>query len=262
MNVEEESYWFQRSHARWLLHGDLNTSYFHKIANGRKRKNMVHSLDDNGVAVEGTDNLLKLATEYYKNLFGPAPGNMFKLSPSLWDPTEVLDEADNADLTRPFSVDEVKHALFSMDTNRAPGPDNIPTEFYQHCSEVVKSDIMCIFERFHAGSLDVQRLNYGIITLLPKVVEASKIQQFCPICLLRYIYKLITKSLTTRLEPYAKKLFSIQQNAFIKNRNIMDGIFSLHEIMHHTHVKKQTGSILKLDFEKAYDKVNWDFLIC
>jgi hypothetical protein len=41
----------------------------------------------------------------------------------------------------------------------------------------------------------------------------------------------------------------------------MDGICSLHEIMHHVHIKKQVGIILKLDFEKAYDKVNWDFLL-
>ena len=56
------------------------------------------------------------------------------------------------------------------------------------------------------------------------------------------------------------KLFNVQQNAFIKDRNIMDGVLSLHYIIYHTHVKKQTGLILKLDFEKAYDKVNWDFL--
>jgi 2'-5' RNA ligase len=38
IHVDEESYWHQRSHARWLLQGVQNTSYFHKIANGRKRK--------------------------------------------------------------------------------------------------------------------------------------------------------------------------------------------------------------------------------
>ena len=64
MNTEEENYWFQRSHARWLLHGDLNTSYFHKIANGRKRKNTLHYLDDNGVLVEGAGNVLNLAVSH------------------------------------------------------------------------------------------------------------------------------------------------------------------------------------------------------
>jgi hypothetical protein len=40
----------------------------------------------------------------------------------------------------------------------------------------------------------------------------------------------------------------------------MDGIMALHEILHDTRIKKKDGSVLKLDFEKAYDKLNWDFL--
>jgi hypothetical protein len=99
---------------------------------------------------------------------------------------------------------------------------------------------MNIFLKFHEGALDVQRLNYGIITLLPKMASNNIILQFRPICLLRCIHKLITKTLTIRLEPYASKLFSIQQNTFIKNRFLMNGIFSFREIMHHVHVKKQS----------------------
>ena len=62
-------------------------------------------------------------------------------------------------LTRPFSEEEVKIALFSMNSNRAPGPDNIPAEFYQHCWEIVKKDIMNLFLAFYEGRLDVHRLN-------------------------------------------------------------------------------------------------------
>uniref|UniRef100_A0A8I7B9N1 Reverse transcriptase domain-containing protein n=1 Tax=Hordeum vulgare subsp. vulgare TaxID=112509 RepID=A0A8I7B9N1_HORVV len=120
---------------------------------------------------------------------------------------------------------------------------------------------MLLFDWFHENNLDVERLNYGIITMLPKVAGADKMQQFKPICLLRCIYKLITKVLTIRLEPHVDVLFSRHQNAFIKNRDIMDGIMSLHEILHHTYAQKKKGIVLKLDFEKAYDKVNWEFLL-
>jgi hypothetical protein len=68
---QEELYWYERSHEKWLLQGDSNTSYFHKCANGRKIKNQIFSLENEGVVIEGDDDLLKHATDYYAELFGP-----------------------------------------------------------------------------------------------------------------------------------------------------------------------------------------------
>lgn len=120
---------------------------------------------------------------------------------------------------------------------------------------------MCLFEAFHNNTLDVARLNYGVITLIPKLNGSKKIQQYRPICLLRCPYKLITNVLDNRVAIFADKLISKHQNVFVKHRNIMDGILTLHEVLHHTHHKKKVGVVLKLDFEKAYDKINWDFLL-
>jgi hypothetical protein len=48
--------------------------------------------------------------------------------------------------------------------------------------------------------------------------------------------------------------------AFIPGRNIMEGVIVLHETLHEMHRKKQSGVILKIDFKKAYDKLNWNFI--
>ena len=135
--------------------------------------------------IEGTDNLLTHATSFYKELFGPARGNMFHLSPEACSEEEKLNEEDNVLLTSEFTEEEVRKALFGMGCNRAPGPDNIPAEFYKHCWDFVKNDIMRLFDAFHENALDVARLNYGVITLIPKMNGAKKIQQYRPICLLR-----------------------------------------------------------------------------
>jgi hypothetical protein len=82
--AKEELLWFQRSHEKWLLEGDPNTSYFHRVANGRKSKNTMFSLKDNEVIIEGTKNLLQHATSYYKNLFGPAARNLIPFDPNIW----------------------------------------------------------------------------------------------------------------------------------------------------------------------------------
>ena len=102
----------------------------------------------------------------------------------------------------------------------------------------------------------MRRLNYGILTLLPKIQDAAKIQQFRPICLLNCFYKWITKVLTIRLETLANRLILKTQAAYLKGRNIMNGVLALHEILHETKKGKVVGVVLTLDFEKAYDKVN------
>jgi hypothetical protein len=163
-------------------------------------------------------------------------------------------------LTAPFMEKEVKEAIFEMEHNKAPEPNGFLAEFYQRFWEVIKYDLMALFKEFHDGTLPLFYLNYGIITLLPKQKESTNIKQFWPICLLNLSFKIFTKVVVRRLTKMAVKIVSESQTAFIPERNIMEGIVSLHETLHELHRKKLNGVILKLDFEKTYDKVNWGFL--
>jgi hypothetical protein len=95
MMEEEELYWYRRSHENWLHKGDNNTKYFHRIANGRKRKNTILSFSSDNGAVEGNENLLRHATDYYKTLFGPGEGNTIPLDPNLWGDNEKVTIEDN-----------------------------------------------------------------------------------------------------------------------------------------------------------------------
>lgn len=174
---QEESYQISRCHENWLLKGDNNTSYFYKVANGRKRKNTVISLEDNGNFIEGDENLLKHTTEYYTNLFGPEEEHNIHINQSLWDECEKVSDLDNENLCRPFT-EQVKSALFQMEKHKVAGPDKISIEFYQTCQDIIKDDIMQLFTDFHNGKVDISRINYGVITLLPKVSDAVRIQRF------------------------------------------------------------------------------------
>jgi hypothetical protein len=83
---------------------------------------------------------------------------------------------DNQDLIKPFSKNEIKEALFQMEKNKVVGPDNVPVEFYQTCWEIIKKDIIEMFDDLHQGKLEVNRINDGTITLLAKVPDAKSIQ--------------------------------------------------------------------------------------
>jgi mannosylglycoprotein endo-beta-mannosidase len=169
---QEESYWHKRCHEEWLLKGDNNTKYFHKIANGRKRKNTIISLEKDGNIIEGDENLLNHATEYYANLFGPEEEHNIHIDSSLWAELAQVTDHDNPLLCSPFSESEIKEALFSMERNKVAGPYKIPIEFYQSCWGIVNDDIIQLFNDFYNKKVDISRLNYRIITLLPKVSDA------------------------------------------------------------------------------------------
>jgi hypothetical protein len=141
------------------------------------------------------------------------------LDPSLWSQDEKVTTEDNELLTKPFSVEEVKYALFHMECNKAVGPDKIPVEFFQTCWDITKDGVMEMFGDLYENKLEVCRVNYRVITLLPKIAEACKIQKFRPICLLNCLYKWITKVLTIRLIPIAAKLICDEQTASSKEES-------------------------------------------
>jgi hypothetical protein len=153
-------------------------------------------------------------------------------------------------------MEEVKSVVDQMEKNKAAGPDGIPIEFYQVCWEIIKFDIMAVFDDLFDHKIDLARINYGIITLIPKGEEADRIQKFRPICLLQVLFKIFTKTLTVRAAPVMVKLLAQCQTPFIKGRYITDGVMLLQEVLGESKFRKQQGVVLKIDFEKAYDKVN------
>jgi hypothetical protein len=116
---------------------------------------------------------------------------------------------------------------------------------------------MALFIEFHAETLPLNSLNFGTIILLPKKKDAKVIQQYRTIYLLNVSFKIFTKVAQSTV---AQKIIRPTQTAFLPGRNIMEGTIILHEMIHELNSKKQDGIILKIDFEKAYDKVKWNFL--
>ena len=66
--------------------------------------------------------------------------------------------------------------------------------------------------------------------------------------------------MTTRVSPLCDKLISSNQTAFIKGGFILKSVVMAHEVVHEIQRSGYAGLILKLDYEKAYDRVSWDFL--
>lgn len=116
------------------------------------------------------------------------------------------------------------------------------------------------FAFIHANEVFPRSHLSYFVTLIPKVKSPLSLKEFRPISLLGSIYKILSKVLAGRLFKVMNPLISKSQSAFLKWRHLEDGVLIVNEVVEVARLRKRECLILKADFEKAYDSVEWSFL--
>lgn len=124
---------------------DGNTNFFHKVANGRKRKNLISSVRVEGEEVMDFQAIPNEAIHFYSSLY-KKDGGRRPVVENLFDNSLYLVLADW--LERPFGEEEVKEAIFGMDGSKSPSLDGFTMFFYQVCWDIIKDDLMNVTGEF------------------------------------------------------------------------------------------------------------------
>jgi hypothetical protein len=138
----------------------------------------------------------------------------------------------------------------------ALGPDGFSFLFYQKFWSIIKSDLMDVVKGFDRGEVNMARLNFARIILIPKEEGANTLKKFRPISLINCSFKIFSKALNNMLEKVCDRLLSTNQTAFVRGRYILESVVSAHEILHDAKKNKEKCLVIKLDYEKAYDRVD------
>jgi hypothetical protein len=108
---------------------------------------------------------------------------------------------------------------------------------------------------------DFRFLNQALVILIPKKANTQKVTDFRPISLIHSFGKIIPKLLANRLAPKLKNLISCNQSTFIKKRYLHHNFMFVHQVIKDLYNKKVPALFLKLDISKAFDTVNWSYLL-
>ena len=121
---------------------------------------------------------------------------------------------------------------------------------------------MAYFHRFYslAGG-NLAALNTTFVALLPKKDGEVQMTDFRPISLIHSFAKLVTKVLSIRLSRVIHTIVSPAQSAFMKTRCIQDSFLYVQNGVRALHRSKTPALLLKLDISKAFDSVQWPFLL-
>ncbi|KAF3790361.1 LINE-1 retrotransposable element ORF2 protein [Nymphaea thermarum] len=160
----------------------------------------------------------------------------------------------------PATLGEVKRVVFTMEGNSAPGLDGFPASFYQHHWSIVGHDLLQVINNFLATGKLVKKINRNYIALITKKEGLFKVDDLRPIALCNVLYKIISKFLSFRMKNCLQKVISNGQGAFLPRRSFTENIIFAHECIHSLEGLRQSNICFKIDFSKAYDRVDWVFL--
>ncbi|XP_023518084.1 uncharacterized protein LOC111781628 [Cucurbita pepo subsp. pepo] len=224
------------------------------MATKKRKSTIVEILSTQGISLVNKDEIVSEFVSFYTSLY-TKDNALCEFPHDLdWSP---IDQQQAASLEVAFTEEEVVKAIQNLGSDKTLGPDGFTSEFFQKCWNFMRVDIMRVFHDFFRNGVINGNLNETYIYLISKKLDARTVADFRPISLTTGLYKIIARVLSERLKKVLPFTITRQQIAFVEGRQILDATLMANELIDEWERKKQKGVVIKLDMEKAFDKVDW-----
>ncbi len=251
-----------RSRARWFEEGEKNTNYFFNLEKRQANNKTINRLKlEDGSITDDINIILEKQKEFYEKLYKESNlGRTDELINSIGEHPKLTDN-EKETIDSMVTEQEILKALKASPNNKSPGEDGLPSEFYKVFWNNIKVHLVnCYKLAFENGKLGISQRR-GIICLIPKKDKDPVIlKNWRPISLLNQDYKLLAKSIAERIKACLKNIIHKDQTGFLKGRYIGENIVKICDIMNYCEEEDIPALLITIDFEKAFDLLNWGFI--
>ena len=246
-----------------MIQGDRNTNFYHVSTLIRRTRNPIMAIKNAvGDWIHEEGEFKEFIRCGFERVFFSSLSCVPRVDPTISQWQSRLSDSKKESISGGASEVEIKAALWSLKPFKAPRPDGLHVGFFQKFWHTVGNSVIEEVQKIFVVRRVPEVLNCTHIALIPKIQGPETLGNYKPISLCNMVYKVITKIIVARLRPYLDKLISPMQTALVPRRKGIDNIIIAQEIIHGLRKKKgRTGYMaLKIDLEKAYDKLEWSFI--
>jgi hypothetical protein len=228
-----------------------------------KKKTILREIMTESGSITAQKDLSQFITNFYTNLYTSdvhIPDTMEAQAECWASVPRKVSSNTNENLTKDLTIKDILEAIRAFPKGKALGHDGIPMEFFHELAEEVSPSLLNTFTAMlNVGSTSAY-INKGLITLIPKAGDRARLGNWRPITLLGSVYKILAKTLAGRVHEALTHIIRPNQTGFVEGRSILDNIFMAQEALGWAEESEQDLVLLLLDFEKAFDHIEWRFL--
>ena len=251
-----------RSRVLWTEQGESNTAYFLGLEKSRQKHNTIEKVRKDDDYTENDSETLEEIKQFYENLYETKQSEDHKHSEFLDDITltHTLSSDQSSLCEGSITLLECTKVINNMKINKSMGLDGLSVEFYKQFWGVIGVFLVNMYnDLFEQGEL-TESQKISVITLIYKKGDKYLLKNYRPISLSNTDYKIIAQVLANRLHQVLPSMISHEQSGYVKNRLIGHNIRIVEDILYFTKKQNIDSIITLLDFEKAFDSIEWNFI--
>ena len=251
-----------RSRVKWLEEGELPSRYFFSLERQRHERTLVSSVfNSEGSEVSSLPEIIEVHEKYYDNLFANDEMDLAVQNELLSHVSARLPDARCASCEGSLSLAEASEALKLSNRNRTPGPDGLSIEFYLTFWSRLGPLLVDTFNESLTEGVLCDSMKASVTRLVHKKDDRRLLKNWRPISLLNVDYKICSKAISLRLVSVLECIVNPDQTCSVPGRSISSNVILLRDCLNYIEQTDETGILISLNQEKAFDRVNRSFML-